>query len=75
MKITNVIHYDIMNDFDYNDTLSLNKNCINNESNTDIIKPSLLLTKPCVLSFFCLLGLMVFTINKPLLNNKRWRNF
>ena len=50
-------------------------NCTNNESNTDIIKPSFLLTIPCGLSFLCLMSLMVFTLFKPLFNNKRLRNF
>ena len=52
----------------YNDTLS--SNCTNNENNIDIILPILLLTKACGLSFSCLMSLMVYTINKPLINNK-----
>ena len=44
---------------DYNDTLSINNNCTNNESNIDIIIPALLFTIPCGLSFFCLISLMV----------------
>ena len=42
-------------------------NCTNNENNIDIVIPTLLLTKPCGLSFLCL---MVYTLIKPLFNNK-----
>ena len=51
---------------DYNDTLSLNNNCTNNENN-DIIIPALLFTIPCGLSFLCLISLMVYTLVKPLI--------
>ena len=61
----------ITDDYD-NMTLT---NCTNNESITDFITPSLLLTIPCGLSFLCLMSLMVFTLFKPLFNNKRLRNF
>ena len=44
--------------------------CTNNEKNIDIIIPSLLLTIPCGLSFSCLTSLMVYTLIKPLFNNK-----
>ena len=37
---------------DYNDSLSIKNNCTNNEINTDIFLPILLLTIPCGLSFF-----------------------
>ena len=60
MYITNVTEYDNMTD-DYNDTLSLSKNCTINENNYDIIIPSLSLTIPCGLSFFCSMSLMVYT--------------
>ena len=69
MYITNVINYDNMAD-DYNDTLSLNNNCTNNENNIDIIIPTLLLTIPGGLSFLRLLSLMVYTLITPLFNNK-----
>ena len=48
-------------------------NCTNNEYTFDTIIPTLLLTKPCGLSFLCLLSLMVYTLIKPLIN-KRWKN-
>ena len=51
------------------DNMTLTK-CTNNENNIDIFTPSLLLTKPCGLSFLCLLSLMVYTLIKPLFNNK-----
>ena len=55
---------------DYNDTLSINNNCTNNDNNIDIIIPALLYTIPCGLSFFCLISLMVYTLIKPLFNKK-----
>ena len=45
-------------------------NCTNNENNIDIVIPTLLLTIPCSLSFFCLMNLKVYTKNKPLFINK-----
>ena len=51
MHITNVTEYDNMTN-DYNNTLSLNNNCTNNENNIDMIIPTLLLTIPCGLSFY-----------------------
>ena len=65
----NVTDYDILTD-DYNDTLSINNNCTNNESNIDIIIPTILLTIPCGLSFLCLVCLIVSTLTKPLKTNK-----
>ena len=50
---------------EYNDTLSLNNNCTDNENNIDIIIPALLFTIPCGLSFFCLISLIVYTLVKP----------
>ena len=55
---------------DYNDTLSLHKICTNNDNNIDIIIPALLFTIPCGLSFLCLISLMVYTLIKPIFNNK-----
>ena len=61
----------ITNNFDdYNDTISKNKICTNNENDIDVIIPMLLLTIPCGLSFLCLMNLMVYTLIKPLINNK-----
>ena len=45
-------------------------NCTNNENNIDIIIPTLLLRIPCGLSFSFLMRLMVYTLIKPLFNNK-----
>ena len=48
-----------------NNNMTLSK-CTNNENNTDIIIPTILLTMPCGPSFLCLMSLMVYTIMKPL---------
>ena len=69
MYITNDADYDNTTD-DYNNILSKNNNCTPNENNFDIIIPTLLLTIPCGLSFLCLMSLMVYTLIKPLVNNK-----
>ena len=74
MYIANVTNdYDNMTDYDIitcaNMTLS---NCTNTENNIEIIIP--LFTKiPCGHSFFCLKSLLVYTLIKPLINNKWWR--
>ena len=60
----------ITNITDYNDTITINNNCTNNENLFDIIIPALLFTIPCGLSFLCLISLMVYTLVKPLINNK-----
>ena len=69
MNITHVTDYDNMTD-DYKDGLSINNNCTDNESNIDIVIPALLFVIPCRLSIFCLMSLMVYTLIKPLTNNK-----
>ena len=69
MYITKVTDYDNMTD-DYNDSLSKNNNCTHNKNNIDIFIPTLLLTIPCGLSFLCLMSSMVYTLIKPLFNNK-----
>ena len=56
----------MLNEYD-NMTLS---NCPHNENNIDINLPTTLLIIPCGLSFLCLLSLMVYTLIKPLFNNK-----
>ena len=63
MYITNIFD-------DYNDTLSINNNCTNNENKIDIIIPAILFTNPCGLLFLCLMSLMVYTLIKPLFNKK-----
>ena len=67
IKITLNNYTDILNDFD-NITLS---NFTYKENKIDIIIQTLfLLTKPCGLSFLCLMSLMVYTLIKPLFNKK-----
>ena len=55
----------------YNDTISINNNCTDNENNIDIIISALLFTIPFRLSFLCLMSLMVYTLIKPLLGMKQ----
>ena len=69
MNIANVI--DNMTD-DYNDSLSINNNCTNNENNIHTIIPSLLLTIPYGFSFLCMLTVIVYTIIKPLFIKNRF---
>ena len=52
---------------DYNDTLSINNNCANNNTNIEIII-HLLTIFPCGMSIICLISLMGFTLIKPLIN-------
>ena len=54
---------------DYIDTLSINNNCTNNDTNIEIILP-LITIIPCGLSFLCLISFMVYTLIKPLFNKK-----
>ena len=54
---------------DYNDTLSKNNNCTNNDKNIEIIIP-LFTIIPCGMSLICLISLMLFTLVKPLFNKK-----
>ena len=62
MYITNITD-------DYNVTLSINKNCTNNDYNIEIV--ILLITiVPCGMSLICLLSLMVYTLSKPLIGKK-----
>ena len=60
MYITNITD-------DYNDTLSINNNCTNNDNNIEIIIP-LITIITCGLSLICLISLMVYTLVKPLFN-------
>ena len=62
MYITNITD-------DYKDTISINNNCTNNDKNIEITIP-LNAIIPCGLSLICLISLMVYTISKPLFNNK-----
>ena len=54
------------NDYD----LSTRNICTDIENITNIFVLALLLTIPCGLSFLCLLNLLVYTLIKPLFNNK-----
>ena len=66
MNIINVTDYDNITD---SDNIAL-CNCTNNDNtNIEIVIP-LITIIPCVLSFICLLSLMVYTLIKPLLNKK-----
>ena len=60
MYVTN-----ITDDSNNTDILDENNNC-----NIDIIVPALIFTIPCGLSFLCLISLVVYTLIKPLINNK-----
>ena len=62
MYITNITE-------DYNDTLSINNNCTNNDNSIEIIIP-LITIVPCGMSLVCLTSLMVYTLVKPLINKK-----
>ena len=63
MHITNIT-------VDYNDTLSLNNNCANNDNNIEITIP--LFTKIlCGLSLICLISFMLYTLIKPLSGRKK----
>ena len=60
---------------DYNDTISINNNCKNNDnSNIEIIIP-LFTIIPCGMSLICLMSFMVYTLIKPLFNNKEMEKF
>ena len=63
--MTNITTIDY--DTEYDNFLN---NCTDNENNVDIIIPTILLTIPCGLSILCLMRLMVYTLKKPLFNNK-----
>ena len=66
MYITNITD-------DYNDTLSINNNCTNNDNNDtniEIVIP-LITIIPCGMSLICLISLMVYTLIKPLINKKK----
>ena len=60
----------VLNITDDYDNLTLT-NCTDDENNIDIIMPTLFLTKPCGLSFLCLIGFMVYTLIKLLFKFKK----
>ena len=66
MYVTNIT----TNDYDNitNDYNNITDNCTNNETNIDIIIPTILLTIPCGLSFLLLMSLRIYTLNTPLFN-------
>ena len=49
---------------------NITNNCTNSENNIDVIVPTLILTKPCGLSFLCLISSMMYTLIKQLITNK-----
>ena len=53
----------------YNDTLSINNNCTNNDTSMEI-ELHLFTKIPCGMSLICLISLMVFTLIKHLLSKK-----
>ena len=65
---------------DYNDTLSNNNNCTNNDNNAETLLPLFTLI-PSGMSLVSLISLMVYTLIKPLFNKKqslykhKWRSF
>ena len=67
MYITNITD-------EYNNTLSINNNCTNIDTNIEIII-HLFTIIPCGMSLICLMSLMVYTLIKPLFINKGLRNF
>ena len=71
MYITNITDYDNITSSNYSDYDNMTLcNCTDNENDIDIIIAALLFTIPCGLSFLFLLSLMVYTLIKPLFNNK-----
>ena len=61
--------YITTNTDEYNDTLSVNNICTNNDNNIEIIIPFFTII-PCGMFFMCLSSLMVYTLIKLLFNNK-----
>ena len=71
MYVTNVTDYDKITSSNYSDYDNMTLcNCAINKKNFDIIIPALFFTKPCGLSFLCLMSLMVYTLTKLLFNSK-----
>ena len=60
----------ITDDYDSITDLNFTNKCTNKENNIDIITPTLILTIPCGLLFFCLMGLMVYKLIEPFFNIK-----
>ena len=54
---------------DYNDTLSLTKNCTNSEKNIEIVIPLIAIIS-CGMSIICLISVMAYILVKPLFNKK-----
>ena len=64
MYITNVT-----NDYDNMTADYINNDCTHNGNHIEIILP-LLTVIPCGMSLMCLISFMVYTLIKPLFNNK-----
>ena len=69
MYITNITDYDNMTN-DYNDTKSKKSNCTINDNIFEKVIPIISIT-PCGMSIVCLISLMVYTLTKPLSNEKQ----
>ena len=76
MYIANVTNdYDSIISSNYTDHDNMTStNCTYNENNKEIIIP-LFTIIPCGMSLICLISLMVYTLIKPLINNKGWISF
>ena len=77
MYVTNIIDLNTTNDEDNNTDLntsidynSITNKCTITENIINTITSTMLLTIPCGLSFYCLMSLVVYTLIKPLFNNK-----
>ena len=77
MYVTNNIDLNTTNDEDNNTDLntsidynSITNKCTITENIINTITSTMLLTIPCGLSFYCLMSLVVYTLIKPLFNNK-----
>ena len=74
-NITSSIYADYVNFTSSNDIMTLS-NCTFNENDIDIIIPTLMFTKPCGLSFSCLMSLKIYILIKPPITIKRyWKHF
>ena len=55
---------------DYDNVTEYDNTTDTNICNIDIIIPALFFTISCGLSFLCLISIMIYTLVKPLFNNK-----
>ena len=66
----NITDYDNItsSNYSHSDNMTLT-NCTNSENNIEIVIP-LITIIPCGMSLICFISLMVYTLIKPLFNNK-----